>query len=623
MGAGERAIGQVYAANTVGSIAGVLLAVHVGLPLLGLKGLIIAGAAVDLVLGVWLLGAVRAPARRGLALAGLAASVVLVAGAAAFVDLDAHKMASGVFRVGGLLDPAEDRVLFQEDGKTATISVTALPDGRKTLRTNGKPDGSVRADVSAPGGADEATQVLLGALPLYYAPHARRIAVIGLGTGVTSHVLLAAHSVERLDTVEIEARAQSAAEHFQPFNSRALTDPRSRIHVEDAKTFFSAARNRYDVIVSEPSNPWVSGVASLFTTEFYRDIRRYLSDGGVFVQWVQLYETSPVLLASIMAAMRPHFADYAVWASNDGDLIIVAVPRGRLPEPHAGVFDNPRLAGDLASIGIGNRHDLGLHWIGARATVDGYFAAFGAPANSDFEPYLDVHAAKARFMREDARALLRLHDLAVPVLALLEGPAAQGFDAAQLSGRSQRRQRGALARQAAALEAYVLGGDAEALARLPLAMQGEAVMLRQGMQRCRFDVPGGILRWTLVDTARLVNGYLGRARAEAFWAALSKAPCLAAMDPAARRWMQLHTAIAHGDAAAISDTAQSLLDAEADLPDGLRAYALAALMAGRIRQGRPREALRVYGMHRRKLAGAREWQPAFQLLLGNADRWAG
>ena len=131
------------------------------------------------------------------------------------------------------------------------------------------------------------------------------------------------------------------------------------------------------------------------------------------------------------------------------------------------------------------------------------------------------------------------------------------------------------------------------------------------------------LRCDLTDAARLVNGYLGRARAEAFWAALSRAPCLAAMDPAARRWMQLHTAIARVDAAAISDTAQSLLDAQADLPDGLRAYALAALMAGRIRQGRPREALRVYGMHRRKLAGAREWQPAFQLLLGNADRWAG
>ena len=168
-GAGERAVGQVYAANTAGAIAGVVFAVYVGFAWLGLKGLIAAGAALDLALGVLLLGSGQRGWRRShAAAASLLAAVALVA-ALAGVQLDAHRMASGVFRTGVLLDPGgKEQVLLQLDGKTATVSVTGASEFL-ILRTNGNADGSMNIAGGPPVG-DEVMTVLLGALPQFFAP---------------------------------------------------------------------------------------------------------------------------------------------------------------------------------------------------------------------------------------------------------------------------------------------------------------------------------------------------------------------------------------------------------------------------------------------------------------------
>ena len=109
---------------------------------------------------------------------------------------------------------------------------------------------------------DESTQSMLGAIPLAARPDAKEVAIIGLGSGMTSHVMLASPAIERLDTVEIEAKMVEGARYFSPRNDRVYTDPRSQIIVDDARTYFSANQATYDIIVSEPSNPWVSGVAS-------------------------------------------------------------------------------------------------------------------------------------------------------------------------------------------------------------------------------------------------------------------------------------------------------------------------------------------------------------------------
>ena len=131
--------------------------------------------------------------------------------------------------------------------------------------------------------------------------HPERVANIGVGSGLTSNALLDSPRVRQLDSVEIEPLMVEAARlGFYPRNRRLFDDPRSRIHIEDAKTYFSLQHGRYDVIVTEPSNPWVSGVASLFSQEFYRRINRYLKPDGLFVQWLQIYETDMSVVASVL-----------------------------------------------------------------------------------------------------------------------------------------------------------------------------------------------------------------------------------------------------------------------------------------------------------------------------------
>ena len=155
--------------------------------------------------------------------------------------------------------------------------------GTQSIATNGKTDASVQLNAEAPPTSDERTMVMLGALPIAYRPGLRTAAVIGLGSGLSTHVLLADPGPEQVDTIEIEPAMVSGATLFGGRVNRAFEDPRSRIRIEDAKAFFAQRRQQYDVIVSEPSNPSVSGVAGLFSTEFYGRVRAHIADDGILV----------------------------------------------------------------------------------------------------------------------------------------------------------------------------------------------------------------------------------------------------------------------------------------------------------------------------------------------------
>ncbi|MCX7153571.1 MAG: fused MFS/spermidine synthase, partial [Proteobacteria bacterium] len=329
-GHGEKSIGMVYAANTIGSIAGIIIAAHIAMPLLGLKGMITAGAALDMGLGIILLSKIRA---RKPAWISAGASVAAVCLSLTIFSLDLYKMASGVFRRGDVYGPESAQLVFYKDGKTTSVSLMQFQEGL-SLRTNGKSDGAINLG-EGERISDELTMVMTGAIPLAYKPDAKHAAVIGIGTGLTSHTLLSNLKLEALDTVEIEPAMAEASRYFSARNGSVWADPRSRLIFDDAKTAFSLRNARYDIIISEPSNPWVSGVASLFTTEFYRLSKRYLNQGGVLVQWLQMYETDISLLASVMKALGENFEDYVIYAANDSDLLIVAGGKATLSRPIA------------------------------------------------------------------------------------------------------------------------------------------------------------------------------------------------------------------------------------------------------------------------------------------------
>jgi len=327
----------------------------------------------------------------------------------------------GVYRHGTLAKPETHRLLYHRDGKTATVSCFLTGSGILSIRTNGKPDAAITV---APGGApqpDEYTMILLAVIPMTLHPEARTAASIGLGSGVTSHTLLCNPGIRRLDTVEIEAGIVEAANRFRPRVERVYADPRSGIHVEDAKTFFSAHDRKYDLIVSEPSNPWVSGVAGLFSGEFYRLVRGRLNEDGLFVQWLQLYEIDLDLVVSVLKAVSANFPDYAVYATNRGDVMIVARRNGPLPAPDYAVRNVPEIAAALRRIQVsGTRTSRSGRSAPGDSMRDSWSRSPSAPTPITI-PFSTRMPPGPRFLGASAQALMDFPHVPLPVMEMLDG----------------------------------------------------------------------------------------------------------------------------------------------------------------------------------------------------------
>jgi len=188
---------------------------------------------------------------------------------------------------------------------------------------------------------------------------------------------------------------------FYPRNRRVFDDPRSVVVIDDAKSYFAATDQRFDAIFSEPSNPWVSGVSGLFTTEFYQRVRQYLSDDGVFGQWLHLYEIQDGLVLSVLAAIHENFPSYQVFLTGGGDLLVVASKRPRLPTPDWSIFQRPPVSDELCSFVPLTPEVLEATRLIDRATLAPLLDDYRG-SNSDFFPVLDLSAEKARFLRSVA-----------------------------------------------------------------------------------------------------------------------------------------------------------------------------------------------------------------------------
>jgi len=317
--------GRLYALNTLGAIVGAALTGFLLVPALGVRASIVAGIATNLVLGAALFATSRRAVPRwrwGASGACLAAVVVVL-----FLPRwSPQVMSSGaiyaleyISDVSGGIAPvvAGREVLFYRDGPSATVAVTRSGD-YLSLRVNGKVDAS-----SDP--TDMPTQLMLGHLPLLLHREPRDVLVIGLGSGITAGAV-ARHPVGRLDIVEIEPAVVHASSFFTRENGNVLGDRRARLIVADARNFLLTTPGRYDVITSEPSNPWIGGVASLFSVEFFELARQRLRPGGLMVQWLHGYGLAPEDFAMIVATFRSVFPGTTVWQVAQGDYLLVGRP---------------------------------------------------------------------------------------------------------------------------------------------------------------------------------------------------------------------------------------------------------------------------------------------------------
>jgi predicted membrane-bound spermidine synthase len=599
-GHGEASIGAVYAANTLGAIVGVFFAIHVGLPSLGLKNLLTLGGALDVALGAVLLWSAAAGfAARRIPLALSATGALCVALAGTLVHLDARKMASGVYRQGIALS-ATEQVEYHRDGKTATVSLVA--DRQRSLlsiRTNGKTDAELAMAPEQPPTFDEPTMILLGAIAMALHPQARSVACIGFGSGLTTHTLLGNPSLSRVDTIEIEPEMVRAARHFRPRNELAFADPRSRIVIDDAKTFFSTGGERYDLILSEPSNPWVSGVAGLFSDEFYRLARRHLAPGGVFVQWIQLYEIDVPLVVSVLKAVEANFSDYVAYAANDFDLFIAAREAGTFAAPEPSVLMSPAIARELERIHVDNLQDLELRRVGTRSSWEGLTSAIQVAMNSDYEPVLDQSAVRTRFLGSSAKALMVFEKQLFPTVEMLSGIHRPGavtsvtpspfFEGTQRALDAMRLRDLLLKRiplTDASVQSPGLGEHARAVSLWLEQCKGEEVPLT-----------------SLLRVAQAMVADLTIADLESVWGALFSSECAQRFSQQDLEWLGLLRAIGRRDASAMASGARHLLSVERDLAIPTKRYLIAAGMLGSIALGDLAGAHELWSSHRASMPG--------------------
>jgi spermidine synthase len=434
-GQAEGIIGRVYGFNTLGAIVGATLAGLLLMPLIGLQRVIVGGAVVDVVLGLALL---RIELRSGDAAPGMArtfrlaciSSALVVVFGLFIVKLDPMVLSSTVYRHGRTRLGEGYELISYVDGRTASVTVIRLTDDReyRVIYTNGKPDASLVLNRYPAGrdpslgpdiAGDEPNQILVGLIPLAIRPEATDAALIGFGSGVTCHVMLASPTLERLDTIEIEPEMVAGSRNFLPVNERAYDDERNHFWFDDAKAFFAGAARQYDIIVSEPTNPWVSGVSSLFTVEFYREAKRYLKPRGVLAQWLQGYELSNELLLTVLAALDQEFSDYQILRVGDSDWVILAVAEGELGALSPAPLQWPKMQAELKVIGVHDIGQLDSLLVANRAMLHPFLV--DKPANSDAHPILDTGAEKARFMQDEAGVLHSLRWIPAPLLEVLGG----------------------------------------------------------------------------------------------------------------------------------------------------------------------------------------------------------
>ncbi len=316
-------VGRIYFINTGGAIAGTVLGGFLLIPSLGLQTTLTLAISINLCLAGILSAASGGGRWRR------SSAILVCLGALVALSLaprwDAKAMSSGVAIYGqkylGLLEKGDfrtaiapaSRLVYYRDGISATVSVHRQGENL-FLRINGKTDASNTVDMH--------TQLLLGHLPLLFHPDAEEVLVVGLGSGATAGAV-ALHPMKAMDLVEIESAVAEAASFFAKENRDVLRDPRVRTVIADGRNFLMASRKRYDVVISEPSNPWMRGIGNLFSLDFYRLVATRLAPTGIVCQWIQSYGLFPEDLKMVLNTFRSVFPHTTVWGTSPGDLLLI------------------------------------------------------------------------------------------------------------------------------------------------------------------------------------------------------------------------------------------------------------------------------------------------------------
>ena len=406
-GSSVRLVGRSYAINTLGAIVGAFAAGFVLIPRLSTRFTILSAAALCVVVAGLAYetksDAADRDLRRGLAAGATLALIVLLFALAPRMQLGGLSVGAydSLVRViaktrgivadseGERSGPGVHKLLMYKEGPTATVSVRKDWDVT-SMAINGRTNASDREDMP--------TQVMLGQLPLLLAPNTRNGLIVGFASGVSVGAMLQS-PIESLECVELEPATVDGSRFFEHVNNRPLKDPRLRLIIDDARTYLRVTPSRYDVIVSEPSHPWVPGVANLFTREFFVLGRERLNDDGVFAQWVQIYQLSTDSLRSVLATFHsvfPHVLVFRVEGATKGkDLILIGSKSPLTMQRLASRILDPKAIVELARVNITKEADVSAWFVCDESRLGP--AVAGALINTDDNMHVETTVPREAF----------------------------------------------------------------------------------------------------------------------------------------------------------------------------------------------------------------------------------
>lgn len=405
-------VGKVFAVNTVGTVLGVLLTGMIFLPLFGIKGSFEIGIAFNVIAAILIIitysGFTKLKRIQYTSALGGILIIYILFGPAWNVSLSLN----GVFKSLHQSPPAtfEEYVqtrgnfdlLYYKEGINANVAVTESKTGpkQKVLIINGKPDASSITDMP--------TQILLGQIPMLLHPDAKNVFVVGFGSGVTIGTTLL-HSVEKIDCAEISSEVIEAGKFFEKENHNCMSDDRLSIYNEDALTLLKLSNKNYDVIISEPSNPWIAGIGNLFSQEYFELCKSKLDTNGIMVQWFHLYESEDDIVKLVLSTFRSVFPNAQVWNGVANDIILVGYKNNFSPD-YKSIADKmnvPQVKNEMAKIGISNLFTfLTCQSLSDRGV---YLLSDDNQINSELHPLLEFYAPESFYIGETSM-LIYMHD---------------------------------------------------------------------------------------------------------------------------------------------------------------------------------------------------------------------
>ncbi len=412
-------VGRIFSVNTLGTVVGTIITGLVFIPVFGIKTTFEIGVLINLFSAIFLILIYKKIKISFRLTLGLILFLVYFLYILIVPEWNHNALTSGVFRKIHEAPPssykefihkfASDRkILFYEEGISATVAVYERNDSlhQRILIVNGKPDASSYLDMP--------TQVLLGQIPMMLHPDPKKVFVIGVGSGVTIGSVLT-HPVENVTAVEISPEVVRASNYFNSWNNNYLKDKRLKVVVEDAHTYLKLTNEKYDVIISEPSNPWIAGIGNLFSTEYFERCKEKLNKEGILLQWFHIYEQNDEIVKLVFSTFSKVFPNAQLWISMFGDVMMVGSEKEI--ELNAELlnqkFNKPEIKNDFKKIDINSVFEF----LSCQAfTEEGFYSiAESNLTNTEKHPVLEFIAPKSFYLEQTSKLVYQYDERFNPI----------------------------------------------------------------------------------------------------------------------------------------------------------------------------------------------------------------